>query len=71
MKLYKGRSQGGCGGAPPPQKSGGGQRPKYFKIIKKWPENMSREVKISKIFLPLPLDPIPLRPKNHKSQFFA
>ena len=57
MKLYKGRSQGGCGGAPPPQKSGGGQRPKYFKIIKKWPENTSREVKNSKFFYPGPHPP--------------
>ena len=49
--------RGARGRAPPPLRRGA--RPKYYKIVKKWPENASREVKKSKIFLPKILPPAP------------
>ena len=48
------QGESGGGAAPPPC-----ARPCNYKIVKKWSENASREVKKSKIFLPEILPPAP------------
>ena len=65
---------GAWGRAPPLRRAEGGRRPPLrqapkSKIVKKWPENASREVKKSKIFLPrrrghsFPWTPFPFGPR--------
>ena len=60
MKLYKGRSQGGCGGAPPLRRAEGGSAPNTSKSLKSGLKTRLERLKNRK-FSYLPLDPISIR----------
>ena len=69
MKLYKGRSQGGCGGAPPLRRAEGGSAPNTSKSLKSGLKTRLERLKNRKFSYPRFFPPCPPLENMHTLYF--